>query len=100
MGQARITVIPITRRMATAIMDLRHISPHTAPLLPHMGTRLMLSLIVPGASAPTTRRARPISRTVASEFPAHSGRGEDAVARRWSACCGVGHYAAPVARQR
>ena len=66
----RITVTPITRPMATAIMDTVHMRPHTGPTGLHMGP--MPSRIALDASVRTIRQARRIFRTAASGFPAHN----------------------------
>jgi hypothetical protein len=71
----RITVTPITRPMAIAIMDMVqdmvHMRPHTeAPGL-HMGP--MPSRIALDVSVRTIRQARRIFRTAVSGFPAHNG---------------------------
>ena len=73
--QLRITVIPITHPMGTAIMDMNRMRPHTVMLRLHMET-LTLSPIAPDASVPTIRQARPIFRTAVSGFPAHSWASE------------------------
>src|SRR5882724_10092652 len=71
----RITVTPIMRPMATAIMDMVqdmvHMRPHTGATALHMEP--MPSRIVLGASVRMIRQARRIFRTAVSGFRAHSG---------------------------
>src|SRR6267142_198885 len=98
----RITVTPITRPMATAIMDMVHMRPHTGTALLHMEP--MPSRIALDASVRTIRQARRIFRTAASGFPAHNGLAKVVRHREWwSKALPLGrrsHYAALLARLR